>query len=335
MMHIEYDDTMMGFYEDYIKNTFRQNVEDLRHCYVFDYKQDKNMQLDVASEKFLDYLLADGHLWEIASTPADKLEGRIREYQRMFPGFGLKKKEMKHTVLYKCVYALFVDMGYAHLDAPRLFDAIGADVCPYCNRVFVKAVKTNKDYADIEKGKKVVRGELDHFYAKELYPFLAVSKYNLVPSCSYCNGVYGKHTHDAITKKLHNPYLIKPDHSDCHFEATFTDGKLLSLKECAEGIRIDLKCEPCMESNKKEFNLQELYDSHKDFAAELYQIAQMRTKQQYFRYVKNSLEKHGRKVTKEDILRMMVHTYVNPKDYNKRPLSKFVNDIAKDLGLLG
>lgn len=334
MIHIEYDDNMLQFYEDYIKITFRRKIQDLCNCYVFDYKKERNIQLDKTCEAFLYYLLASDNLWELANTPADKLENRITEYQNSFPDFGLKKDVRKKTTLYKCAYALFVDIGYTSLDVPKLFNAIGTDVCPYCNRIFVSAIKTNKDYADIEKGKKVTRGELDHFYTKELYPFLAVSRYNLVPCCSYCNGVYGKHTHDAKKKKLYNPYLIKKDHSDCHFETTFSDGRLLSLKECAKGIRINLKCEPCMEGNKLEFNLQELYDSHKDYAAELYQIAQMRTKQQYYRFIKNSLEKHGRKVSKEEIDRIKIRTYTNPEDFNKRPLSKFMNDIAKDLGFI-
>lgn len=334
-MHIEYDEGQMKFYEDYIKVTFRQEVWNLRNrVFLFDYKKEKGVQIDDECKRFLDYLLAGDNLWELAETSADKLEDRITEYQREFPDFGKGKQDRKNTLLYKCAYALFVGIGYNNLDAPKMIDATGVDVCPYCNRVFVRAVTTKKDLSDPKKGKKVVRGELDHFYTKELYPFLAVSRFNLIPSCSYCNGVHGKHLHDAIDKKLYNPYLIKDDHSDCHFNATFPNGKVLSLKDCAKGIAIDLKCDPQMEPNKDEFNLQELYDTHKDYAAELYQISQMRTKQQYYRYLKNSLEHHGRKVTKEEIERMLIRNYVDPKDFNKRPLAKFMNDIAQDLGII-
>lgn len=324
----------MQFYEDYIKGSFKAKVQELRKVCIFDYKKEKQLQIDQECEKFLDYLLKNDNLWKLADTSAGDLEVLIETYKNKFPSFALPKADMKKTLLYKCAYYLFVDIGYKNLDAPKLFDAIGADVCPYCNRVFVRAIKTNKDYTDIQKGKKVVRGELDHFYTKELYPFLAVCRNNLVPSCSYCNGVYGKFTHDAIKHKLYNPYLIKDDYSESKFKVTFPNGKALNYKDCIDGIRIDFECDSCLEGNKKEFCIQELYESHKDYAAELYQIAQMRMKNQYYKFLKHSLEKNGCRVTKGDVERLLIRNYVDPKDFNKRPLSKFMYDIAKDLDLL-
>jgi len=68
--------------------------------------------------------------------------------------------------------------------------------CPYCNRNYTFLVND-------ETGK--LRPEIDHFYPKSIYPFLAMSFFNLIPSCSICN-----HTKSNIVKEnLDNPYDIR------------------------------------------------------------------------------------------------------------------------------
>lgn len=49
-------------------------------------------------------------------------------------------------------------------------------VCPYCNINFVYAYDKDK-----------VTFQLDHFYPKDKYPYLALSFYNLIPCCGSCN----------------------------------------------------------------------------------------------------------------------------------------------------
>lgn len=51
-------------------------------------------------------------------------------------------------------------------------------VCPYCNQAYAFTVM---------RGKKGFRPTLDHFFPKHKYPFLALSLYNLIPSCYICN----------------------------------------------------------------------------------------------------------------------------------------------------
>jgi len=53
-----------------------------------------------------------------------------------------------------------------------------ARICPYCNHAYAFTVQSdNGDF----------RPTLDHFYYKDEYPHLALTLYNLVPSCSSCN----------------------------------------------------------------------------------------------------------------------------------------------------
>lgn len=56
---------------------------------------------------------------------------------------------------------------------------LAVTVCPYCNSQFVIIYET------VKGGR--TRATLDHFFDKASYPFLAVSLFNLVPSCKVCN----------------------------------------------------------------------------------------------------------------------------------------------------
>lgn len=58
------------------------------------------------------------------------------------------------------------------------------NVCPYCNSQYIYTY-TGKNKNGDAGG---IRPELDHCFPKSRHPFLAVSIYNLVPSCSQCNG---------------------------------------------------------------------------------------------------------------------------------------------------
>lgn len=57
--------------------------------------------------------------------------------------------------------------------------------CPYCNDRLVEIVKKNKT-APLAND-NIAYFDLDHFYPKSIYPFFALSFYNLIPSCHICN----------------------------------------------------------------------------------------------------------------------------------------------------
>lgn len=54
---------------------------------------------------------------------------------------------------------------------------LGVKVCPYCNRMYTTTLF----------GEDKIRPDFDHFYPESKYPYLAVSLFNLIPSCSMCN----------------------------------------------------------------------------------------------------------------------------------------------------
>ena len=74
----------------------------------------------------------------------------------------------------------------------KLLSLIGIEICPYCQRNYISSYEENND----EK----TTADLDHFYPKSLYPFLALSLYNFIPSCQICNSRFkgDKDTRDSV-----------------------------------------------------------------------------------------------------------------------------------------
>lgn len=64
------------------------------------------------------------------------------------------------------------------------------DVCPYCHASSIQTMLPDP------VSKKGFRPDLDHFYAKGHYPYLALTLGNLIPSCEKCNGPQCKHDID-------------------------------------------------------------------------------------------------------------------------------------------
>ena len=50
------------------------------------------------------------------------------------------------------------------------------DICPFCNRIYTSALFRGN-----------IRPAFDHFYPKSVYPYLAISLFNLIPICDICN----------------------------------------------------------------------------------------------------------------------------------------------------
>ncbi|WP_445947085.1 HNH endonuclease, partial [Shewanella sp.] len=82
----------------------------------------------------------------------------------------------------------------------NLYQNIGLKnlTCPYCNLETISIIQTN------DKGKMLL--SLDHFYPKSLYPYLALSFYNLIPSCHNCNSNIKQDKNFTIETHI-NPYL--------------------------------------------------------------------------------------------------------------------------------
>lgn len=286
---------------------------------------------DRESLRFFRNLLYGGKLKALLNMPAKKMPGLIDDLKRVYPDL-----DDQNSPLMKICRVVFISHGYSSsidndgykFPKNELIDDVGADVCPYCNRTFIKHVTDKKT-----DGRRVeIKAQLDHFYDKEKYPYLAVSRYNLVPCCPTCNGIGGKYTDDVAETGIVNPFALK-DARRMMFKIDVGDSGLMAMSKLEKDIKIkiDYPAGSAMDKNVNTFNLQILYDCHKDYAAELYKIHLFRQTQAYRDFVKALTEDTSSGICQEDVYRIMTGTYEDEQDFNKRPLAKFSNDILEDL----
>lgn len=112
-------------------------------------------------------------------------------------------------------YDIFVTNGYDIIVNTTLFiQNTGLIICPYCgNDKVIQSVRT--------------KSEIDHFLPKRKYPFFALSYYNLIPSCHYCNhadhkGQLSPIEEDANNVSILNPYIFKPNIVRFHLDIADT-----------------------------------------------------------------------------------------------------------------
>ena len=145
------------------------------------------------------------------------------------------------------------------------FGVMNIKTCPYCNRQFTFTLD--------EKEAKAAP-EYDHFYDKSDYPLLAVSFYNLVPSCHVCNLVKGK----KKTVKV-NPFFRGFESKFYLYDKKDKSKRLNALEILSQGDgNLDLRKSDESESsadkgNIKAFGLKGLYAMHDDYVKEIIEKA--------------------------------------------------------------
>lgn len=194
------------------------------------------------------------------------------------------------------------------------------NACVYCNTQF--AITTTNSQGDFS-GKY----ELDHFKPKSRYPFLCTSFFNLQPCCANCNK--SKYNKEALfclyTKKYDN---INP------FNFKLSEKSIIKymLSQNCEKLEIEFNSyDSEIKHNHEElFHITELYSMLKDVAEEIVWKSRIYNTS-YIKTLKESFVKLN--LHDENFKRFILGNYFKSKDIHKRPLSKFVQDIAKQLGL--
>ena len=202
-------------------------------------------------------------------------------------------------------------------NAMWLMKQLDIHVCPYCNRTYTFSVNE----------KKAVRPEIDHFYPKSdpRYMHLALSFYNLVPSCPICN-----HTKSDTVLDFH-PYLGPLDKPGLlpRFLIDSTPVKY-GKKEYLFPESPIIKIEN-VNSNVMELALEELYRQHSDYAKEILDKMQAYNESLYEPLIAGF---QGIGKTSEEIDRLVWGNYVERAFHSKRPLAKLTRDILEQFGVI-
>jgi hypothetical protein len=205
-------------------------------------------------------------------------------------------------------------------DAYDLAKKLQVNICPYCN--------INHTFTIVQKNdEKITRPEFDHFYDKDTYPILALSFYNLIPSCHICNSTLKGRTNFSIKTHL-NPY--SDDFNKlAQFKLKIKNSKFY---HSINGFKLNLESKDKRATNNiKDFKLQDLYQNHKDIVLELIQKNEIYNES----YIDELMQNYEGTLFKnrEDLLRHITCGYITDEEIGKRPLSKLIKDISQELGL--
>ncbi|MDN5082129.1 hypothetical protein O8C81_05165 [Aliarcobacter butzleri] len=201
--------------------------------------------------------------------------------------------------------------------------------CYYCNIDYINV------YEQQEKNKKEYKNKftLDHFIDKGDYPYLALSIFNLIPSCYACNSKIKKSVKFYSNEKLknENPFLETFDfHQKVKFKLLLDDScKNLHIKS-KEDIDITLK-EQFSDMYDKYidiFKLNERYKAHKDIVFDMIQKAELYP-QSRLKELENLTAIPFQQI-KKDIFNLIDEN----EDLSKQPFSKLIVDMSKELGII-
>ena len=217
-------------------------------------------------------------------------------------------------------YENFTTKKKKEYDAYHLAEKLDIPTCPYCNRMYTKTVMG-------EAGEKIIRPEFDHWFPKSQYPLLALSFYNLIPSCHICNSnLKGKIKPDL---KYHfHPYNpINNFHPIFSYELKDYDSYKIKI-----GFRGEFDEKGKFEESLKIFELENIYQAHEDEVKDLIKIRQAYS-DKYIDILNNSLEKKIH-LSKEEVYRLAFGVHYEEDKFDRRPLSKLKKDILTELGII-
>lgn len=281
-----------------------------------------------------------------------------------------QKEGVKNRLTSIFNYNAFVDSYLPKWGAYKLVQLLDTRACAYCNRLFtftldkVDSARTFNKTKDNKVKRKILknitssktRPELDHFYPKAKFPYLALAIYNLVPSCHICNSNL-KGSRNVDFDKLINPFEDDFDEiirlkaclrNEADIQKMIDNGKLIGSVKDYFGTQLfsgklesfDIKfdrvnLQDTVNNEKAEkhidlYALEELYDMHKDHAS---------------RIIKNAI-RHGEASAKDIFSRhkglfhseceaksAILSAEGDPNNINRFPLSKLAIDIARDFGI--
>ncbi len=206
--------------------------------------------------------------------------------------------------------------------AYTILDKIGVTVCPYCNRAYIATLKEGK-----------VRAQFDHYFPKAKYPYLALSLYNLIPSCGICNRTKA----DFDTGRFPILYPYEEEFGEHIVFAVKIDNNdfVKCIRGNSDSISIEIR-NPEENALYKQVNNQDIrlhltdfYNTHKDYVQDIFKSYYINTDKRV-----EELMRHFPALfsTKEDVRSLMFMNYLRKDEWGKRPLAKLTYDIYREIG---
>ena len=194
---------------------------------------------------------------------------------------------------------------------------IEVHTCYYCNIDFINTFKKNNETKNAFT--------LDHVLEKADYPFLALSLYNLVPSCYVCNS---KVKDSKIPFDDFSPTNKDFDFDEkVKFKSFITNENLQIEKDKDFYIKLIENYSNKYDKYIESLNLDSRYDYHK------YKVLEMIQKRREYPDSRIKELSLLTKKTQEEIKQDLFGIYTS-EDLHQLPLSKLIKDISEELDLI-
>lgn len=222
------------------------------------------------------------------------------------------KSNFNREKVFKSIKLLFDYDKFRDERGAEYIDKSQIETCPYCNRAFIASYNNVSYTADI-----------DHYFPRSKYPFFGVTLYNLIPSCTFCNERL-KLAKDFLENEHLYPY--GDDLEDrVFFEITEVKDPYIKTKDSFD-IRINpiTNTDNPAQASIDTFQLQELYQSHKQMVVRLAKIKRINTEE---------MRKEIKKLCRLDSEKEICDYYTDLKFFagENGILSKFIKDISNDI----
>lgn len=285
----------------------------------------KDKNLDSHKIKYLERLLKELENKKIMSLSIKEIED-LKNQMNEVPHSKVFKDKIIECLGYNEIRSKFL---------PKYFNEIGIKSCVYCNSQHTLSIEVD---TFTEKGKKrkekkwVAKYQVDHSYPQGDFPYLSICLFNFIPSCATCNNIKRK---NLIDFNLYQNQVVNK-------------GFLFSLNEASKDLYIvnfnkdeliiefydpikKLTQNYVPQSFEDTFHISELYNTQKDLAEELILKSLIYNKE----YKETLIKNFEIAVPKPELFnRFLVGNYTEPEEIHKRPMAKFMQDIAKDVGLI-
>lgn len=196
----------------------------------------------------------------------------------------------------------------------NLAESLDKNTCVYCNRLYTKTVI---------KPDKLTRPEFDHWFPKSKYPLLALSFFNLIPSCHICNSSLKGATNLNLNDYFH-PYV--DDEKVINKEIKFSYYNKTLDTYGFEMLTTSNKGKNTIEA----FKIKEIYETHEEEIADLRKIRDTYSES----YLQKLTTLYSSVISPEEIYRLAFGVYIEESKFEKRLLSKMKKDILIELGII-
>jgi len=201
----------------------------------------------------------------------------------------------------------------------QLTDNLKVRSCIFCNRTYT-ITRTSKS-----KG-KLMRPQLDHWYPKSKFPLLAISFYNLIPCCTYCNSSVKGDNELNLNEHIH-PYILETipdDFSFSYYHEKSINDYVIYLKKSKGASGKSLR-------TLRHLKIDQMYNGHIIELEDMINLKKAYSKE----YIKNMaafFPESG--LSERETLRMLFGIESQAENYHLMPMSKFKNDILCELGII-